>query len=449
MDDLRLGTLGLLLEIERMARRAETLPSLRYVIVNETNSLVPYRQAALWEPGFEGLSALSGVSLPDSNAPFVVWLKRLMASLRRKAGNLMPEKGLPPFRVTAADVEDAVAADWGDWLPEHALALPLAARDGTLGALLLLARPEPFRDEELALLFQLAEAYGHALDGLKPKRRLRIPERLSLDRKKLTYLIAALLVVSLFPVRISVLAPAEVAARDPWVLRAPIDGIVQSIDVLPNKVVKSGEVLVRFERQNLENQLAVSRQNRLVAEAEYRRAAQQSIFDRSSMSEMSVLRSKVATLRTEEDYAFDQLDRTVIRAERSGVAVYADPEEWAGRPVKTGERILTITDPKRVKLDIWLAVEDAVAFDNGAEVVFFLSSNPLKAVHSRLVYASYTPEARPDGTLVYNLEASFSDQRELPRVGLKGTAKVYGQRVPLVYYIFRRPVAALRRWVGV
>jgi hypothetical protein len=34
------------------------------------------------------------------------------------------------------------------------------------------------------------------------------------------------------------------------------------------------------------------------------------------------------------------------------------------------------------------------------------------------------------------------------RVGLKGTAKVYGRRVPIAYLVFRRPLAAMRAWCG-
>ena len=34
------------------------------------------------------------------------------------------------------------------------------------------------------------------------------------------------------------------------------------------------------------------------------------------------------------------------------------------------------------------------------------------------------------------------------RIGLRGTAKIYGDRVLLGYYLFRRPLATLRGWTG-
>ena len=34
------------------------------------------------------------------------------------------------------------------------------------------------------------------------------------------------------------------------------------------------------------------------------------------------------------------------------------------------------------------------------------------------------------------------------RLGLHGTAKVYGEEVSLGYYLLRRPLSALRAWTG-
>ena len=49
--------------------------------------------------------------------------------------------------------------------------------------------------------------------------------------------------------------------------------------------------------------------------------------------------------------------------------------------------------------------------------------------------------------LAYRLKARLTGE-ELPRIGLKGTARIYGEPVPLAYAVFRRPFAALRQWAG-
>ncbi len=35
-----------------------------------------------------------------------------------------------------------------------------------------------------------------------------------------------------------------------------------------------------------------------------------------------------------------------------------------------------------------------------------------------------------------------------PRLGARGTAQLFGDRVPLGFYLFRRPISALRQRIG-
>jgi len=52
----------------------------------------------------------------------------------------------------------------------------------------------------------------------------------------------------------------------------------------------------------------------------------------------------------------------------------------------------------------------------------------------------------------YRLRARFeslsADDALRVRIGLSGTAKLYGERAPRGHYLLRRPLAALREWTG-
>jgi len=63
--------------------------------------------------------------------------------------------------------------------------------------------------------------------------------------------------------------------------------------------------------------------------------------------------------------------------------------------------------------------------------------------------ASYEATLSPGNVLGYRLKASFADMAKPPRIGLRGTAKIYGDRVTLFYYLARRPLAALRQFLGI
>jgi multidrug resistance efflux pump len=150
--------------------------------------------------------------------------------------------------------------------------------------------------------------------------------------------------------------------------------------------------------------------------------------------------------RAERDYARELLARTEVRAERDGIAVFAAAQRGIGRPVQTGERLMEIADPNQAELRIDLAVADALDFQPGAEVGLFLDSDPLHRHDARLQRLAYEAQALSSGQIAYRLDAEFAEVP--PRIGLRGTAKLYGERVPLALFLLRRPLAALRQTLG-
>ena len=159
------------------------------------------------------------------------------------------------------------------------------------------------------------------------------------------------------------------------------------------------------------------------------------------------MQQKLAQKRAERDYARELLSRAEVRAERDGIAVFADAERWTGKPVRTGERLLELADPQQAELKIELDVGDAIGFASQAPVTLFLDGDPLTPHQAILERAAYESEQTPSGNLAYRLDARFTDAP--PRIGLRGTAKVYGENVPLAVYLFRRPLAAIRKAIGV
>ena len=63
--------------------------------------------------------------------------------------------------------------------------------------------------------------------------------------------------------------------------------------------------------------------------------------------------------------------------------------------------------------------------------------------------SSYEATVAPDGTLAYVVHAQLLLGQGLPRIGLRGTAKIYAERVTLGYYLLRKPLAFLRRTLGI
>ncbi len=441
LEDPAQERLFALLQLEKEAREAENKTALYYLGVNRTRVLLPYRQALLLEPGGSHLkvAAASDVSAPDKDAPFIRWIEKL-------ADRLWQENGFDQIHalVPADLTSDEERESWREWGSEQSLWLPLRDREQRLRAILLLSRDAPWEESDRVLAERLRETYAHALAAIEPR-----PRRLTPPLKRgLSWLLPLLLIgVLTIPVHQSVLVPAEITPRDPVIVAAPLDGVIADFKIMPNAQVEKDQALFSFEDTVLRNTLGVAREELAVAEAELHNATQGSFADTQQRARIALLRSERDVHRVKRDYAAEQLGRIHVRAERAGIAVFRDPNDWIGKPVKTGEKILQIADPNRLELRMELPVADAIVLEPGTEVRLFLNVDPLRPVAARLHSVSYEAELSPDDVLSYRAIAYF-EANPPPRLGLRGTAKIQGGRVPLGYYLFRRPLSALRQAVG-
>lgn len=421
---------------EREVREAATTDALAYCLVNRSQGLLNYRHAALLIGG--RVRAVTGVTAPDPNAPFVAFVEAACQQLLAQ-GKLQQ---IEP--VQASWLSSQLQLDWQSLSAPEVLWLPLRDRKATLIGGIWLARPTGWQAVDAVLGKELAALYSHAWGALEPQIR-----RWHLGRMRRRYLVlaAAALLVLCLPVQQSVLAPAEVVPRDGRIVAAPLDGVIAEFLVKPNQVVQSGQKLVRFDVTTLKAQADVAQRALAVAQAEHRASSQRAFQDAESNAQLDLLVAQVAQKRAERDYALDLLQRGDVLAERDGIAVFADAERWVGKPVRTGEALMTIADPAQAELKIELDSGDAVTLPPAAEVALFLDSDPLHRHEARLTRAAYTAELTANGNLAYRLDATFVDQA--PRIGLRGTAKVFAERVPLAFYLFRRPLAALRKTFGI
>lgn len=434
--------LGILLQLEARAMEAATVAALRFTIVNETYALTPYRQAAMFELEADRLRlvAASGLVSVANDSPFAVWLSRFAQRLPRDGAI---------HRLDFADASPDDAANWSEWLPEHLVLVPLLDRAGTFMGTVLYASEQPWTDAACSLLGRLHVTYGYCLACLRQRSPDRWRWLRAMGRKRNRLILAGVLLASLFiPVRLSVLAPAEVVALNAIAVTAPQDGVVKSFAVTPNARVKAGDLLFSLDDSSLLNRLEVARKALEIAQAEAQIVQQRAFDDLKSKADVAVALGRVREKEAELAAVEALLQRVHVRADRDGIAIFGDTNDWIGRPVLTGERVMQLAQPEDCGIQIWLPVADAINLEPGAPVRLFLHTEPLNPRSGRLIETSYQSTLSPDNVASYKLRAKFEPGTELPRIGLRGTARISGDRVPLGYYLFRRPLAYLREWSG-
>lgn len=325
---------------------------------------------------------------------------------------------------------------------------PFLDLDGQLIGGILQARMSPWTEADQIVSRRLADASAYTLlmlSGRSASWRLPRP-----SPRAMAMAGVAGLALCLVPVAMSALAPVEVTPKNAFVVTAPVDGVVDRILVEPNAPVKAGQPLVQMADTVLKNRLEIAEREVVVAEAKLKKSAQLAFVDARGRHELGVAHAEMQLRSAERDYARELLQRATIKADRDGVAFFTDPKDLIGRPVAVGERLMDLADPLQLEFKIDLPVADAIVLKNGARVKVFLDSDPLNPVEARLVRADFQARPRENQQLAFRLVAALdgSANRSL-RLGIRGTAQVYSDKVPLAFYLFRRPLSAVRQWIGV
>jgi Barrel-sandwich domain of CusB or HlyD membrane-fusion len=472
------ATLAALLQFEAEVRRQPTEAELVYHVANESRRILPYDQMFVLRRARIGeghhVIAASSIAVVDRNAPLIAFIEATISRLRSsraKSRDLVGEsvstgqrpacpERLPWQAVEGLDTNgsgldeaqsfDATAYaltsdDALDDYPFHAWHWhPMRDAEGDVFAGLLVARTEPLREGEAFRLTRIAETVEHgwrALAGGKPVKPIK-----KLGKRERRGIAVALLGIALLPVRMTALAPVEVVAARPFVITAPFAGVVQRIEIPPNTQVRKGQLLVQFDDTKMRNELGIAAEKLAVARARVERSSTAAFGVAEEAREISITRAEYDLAQAEHAYATDMMTKSRIVAPRDGMAIYTDRREWEGRAVNTGEAIMQVADPREVSLRIDLPAHEQMALETGAPVKIWLDSQPLWSLDAKLDRASFQARMTPENVLAFALTAK--PLAATPRIGSRGTARVYGRWVPFAYSMLKRPISSARQYLG-
>ena len=412
------------------------------VLVNELRQVLPYEFAAFLPAKHATDLELTFASIvnADKNAPCAQFLRRL-----QEATAVNQET---PRTLLAAEMPPAIAQEWGQWLPAKVLLCPVFFQEGVLSGHLLLGRSEDWGSEDLALTGRLTKLAGAMLRTLRrPGLSARLRGLFRMSPAWVAVLI--LFIIGILPMPSAVLGLGEVVPLDPTVVRSPVDGIVGRMAVEPFQNVAEGDALVVFEQLKIDNQILVARENLSSAEESLRQAQQGALFMADSSLRLPELEVKREEARAELAYLTELRTRMNVTASRAGVALVEDYPSWAGKSVSMGERLLTIADPDRVEVKIWVPAGDAALLRVGDEARLYLNLTPGTPIKATVRSIAYQPRESPKGVLAYEVLATINQGVPEMRIGYFGTGRIFGEKMPLAFYLLRRPLAIVRMWLGI
>jgi multidrug efflux pump subunit AcrA (membrane-fusion protein) len=259
--------------------------------------------------------------------------------------------------------------------------------------------------------------------------------------------VAALLAVVRVPLR--VVANCEVVAKNPRLVSAPLDGVIDEVVAKPGQIVAEGDAIAVYDSRLMEEELKISRRQVEVVRAELASARARGFAESRYRGDTALLEARLEQELARLEALEVRFARRRITAPVAGTVQLDDARAWRGRPVATGQAILWLVNPADSRVKVMLPQDDRIDFDGTRPISVHLHALGGEGRAARLTYVSSFAQTGQDGIAYFPAEAEWEDGGSPPPLGLRGTASIYGQETSLGYWLFRRPLSWARRWLGV
>lgn len=440
MQDKLINRLTDFIQFEREVRAATHVNALGFTACNQLRKLVEYDVAILLldRSGKKRVNTVSGVSDFDARSPLVSACESLCNQ------NNIPLDGV---RVHNAHRLPERLAHKLESIQLHEM---LTVELGNTSGVLVLVRNNPWREHEQKQLLQIGEVVGHAIAAFKAQQKPGLIKRLLPGIKPdWRWAVCGLTLAALIPVPQSIMARAEVTARSPAVVASGLNAVIEEILVRPNQKVSPGQLLVRFDSTDLTHRKNTLEQELALAHERLRKARQHSLTSTVERNEFAELASQIELKQLELDYVVESMERLELRAESDGVVLFSRKEDWMGRSVATGEKIMEIASADDNQFEIWVAANDSIDISSGKSIKFFPEAQPLNVVKGSVDSVGFFASQSETDEFAYRVVAAPADESDSLRLGMKGTARLYGEKVLLGYHVLRKPISVIRKTVGV
>jgi putative peptide zinc metalloprotease protein len=228
-------------------------------------------------------------------------------------------------------------------------------------------------------------------------------------------------------------------------VRAFAPGWVAQVQVHEGQRVEAGAVLANLRNPSLEARATVI--SRQLEQAQQLLFAAQA---RSNFEETAKEAQETKRLRTALDDARAKVNGLTLRTPIAGVVATPQVEQMVGTYVAAGQEVIVVVDRSSMKARVLVQDIHIEEVHAGAQTKLKVRALPLSTFSGRVeqilpAAASDQPIAEPAKPVRYGQELTnyFAVILQIPnpkddlREGMTGTAKIYGNRYPIVWRVLR------------
>ena len=440
-DDLaaRLKTFALMLKFGHDLFNARDYAAAGLQAVNDATPLLNFKSAVLFEmhSGKAFPIGQSGQTSVNPNSKQLMLQKKLAESVdpEQNAVTLTAADGLVPELFQENNSYFALK-----------LSLPVAEKTDLYFLWLLEYEGEiPAAVPNTAKLLgtSIAEAlYFHKFAPRHPLKNKKV-------WKNAAWALVILLVLSaLMFVPVPESATADFLLKAPQITTAyaPFDGTVKRCLKQSGTMVRKGDVVAEFDIEQLTYRLHMAQGAVKEAETELFLEQQEAFTNQEKLGKVKLLQARLASLKVAVKEAQWYLKNSQIKAPDDGTLILSTgkAELLNGKALRVGEKIFEIHGGKGMIADIDVNEENSSILQKKFAVSLFLHTAPEKKIPARVLEISSYPELSEQRIFCYKVSAELADADTDLRYGMRGVAKLSGEKVSLGYALAKRIILWFR-----
>ncbi|MBS1372082.1 MAG: biotin/lipoyl-binding protein [Lentisphaeria bacterium] len=440
----RLQAMGGILRLSHDAVLRPDLKSLAEHIVNSSRPLVQYIRACLVATDGAAPRILAEMSQPEvnSHSEYAENIRLIAASLKVDSPLELSSSG-----ADGCALSDAARRACHELLGEKRrlyvipLSSPRIPGSKTHPYLWLMEFSGSVPPHVKTSTGLLADEYGSALwsfsAGSRPWKRKRL-----LRPRNILPALLLLFLAALFTVRVDNNIAAEFVLKPKTTFSAytKFDAVVRKCHVQDGSRVEAGAVILEYDTERMQFQLAAAEAAFRTADAEYEQESKAAFTDPEKLARVKLLalRREQAAVAIDEAKWF--LDHSVVRAPVTGMIALAggSADKLTGRALRTGEKEFDLFGTDGVAAEIMVHERDSAILSQSPALTLFLHTSPELPIRGEILSIRRYPELTEQNFYSYNIRSELTGDR-LPelQVGMRGIARLSGERVKLGYYLFR------------
>lgn len=453
----KLNVLSGILRLGHEAFEKDGIDTLALHIVNNSRLLLNYDRATLVDMrgGSPSLLAVSGQAIVAKNSEFSVTLRLFLSIYKTPAETAKLNLGVFERKEAPAEALDAFKDLCAGRAAQETFVVPLrppGGKGGDKDAFLLVVEffngCQPAEESVLGLL---AQRYAEALwFNVGAPRRELIPDLISSKgmrpaRLALYFSLALLVSLVVFRVRQYAVADFEIAPDNESVCYSVIDGTIKDVLKTRGETAKAGEPVIVFDTEELSFKLAEAQKDFELSSAELDVTGQKAFSSADLIGRAKLLFIKSEQDKVEIEKMKWMLSKCSIAAPQDGTLVMEEREKLKGRPVKAGEKLFEVISPGSVLAEIRLSERDASVLGENMVITLYLHTQPERPITGKVVSISPKPVLTEDRLFCYVVKVKMENAPQKVICGMRGVARVGGQKVSLGYYLFRSAVLWWRK----